>query len=88
MRPRASDGRPVSRIGSVQTERRPALAHAVMVSLISWSFSNWMFRYFLVDHAVPAMWRSLAAARTLITERPPHRSERAQLRHSAPTLDV
>src|SRR5262249_9874359 len=44
-------------------ERRPALAHAVMVSLISWSFSNSMFRYLLVDHAVLAMWRSLAAAR-------------------------
>jgi hypothetical protein len=28
-----------------------------------WSFSSPMFRYRLVDHAVPAMWRSLAAAR-------------------------
>ena len=28
------------------------------------------------------------AVGTLITERPPHRSERAQLRHSAPTLGV
>src|SRR5262245_45786987 len=28
------------------------------------------------------------AVGTLITERPPHRSERAQLRHSAPTLRV
>jgi hypothetical protein len=28
------------------------------------------------------------AVGTLITERPPHRSEHAQLRHSAPTLDV
>jgi hypothetical protein len=27
------------------------------------SFSNSTFRYLLVDHAVPAMWRSLAAAR-------------------------
>jgi hypothetical protein len=60
----------IFRTGSVQSlshfrlaERRPALAHAVMVSLISWSFSNSMFRYLLVDHAVPAMWRSLAAAR-------------------------
>src|SRR5215831_12219420 len=44
-------------------ERHPALAHAVMAPLICWSFSNSMFRYFLVDHAVPAMWRSLAAAR-------------------------
>jgi hypothetical protein len=58
------------RFGSVQNlshfqlaERRPALAHAVMASLICWSFSNSMFRYLLVDHAVPAMWRSLAAAR-------------------------
>ena len=56
--------------GSVQNlsrfrlaERHPALAHAVMAPLICWSFSNSMFRYFLVDHAVPAMWRSLAAAR-------------------------
>src|SRR5262249_21114828 len=56
--------------GSVQNlshfrlaERRPALAHAVMAPLICWSFSNSMFRYLLVDHAVPAMWRSLAAAR-------------------------
>ena len=30
----------------------------------------------------------LIAVGTLITERPPHRSERAQLRHSAPTLGV
>jgi hypothetical protein len=44
-------------------ERRPALAHAVTAPLICWSFSNSMFRYLLVDHAVPAMWRSLAAAR-------------------------
>src|SRR6516165_4397289 len=56
--------------GSVQNlshfrlaERYPALAHAVMAPLICWSFSNSMFRYRLVDHAVPAMWRSLAAAR-------------------------
>src|SRR5262249_44589278 len=56
--------------GSVQNlshfrlaERHPALAHAVMAPLICWSFSNSMFRYLLVDHAVPAMWRSLAAAR-------------------------
>jgi hypothetical protein len=56
--------------GSVQNlshfrlaERDPALAHAVMAPLICWSFSNSMFRYLLVDHAVPAMWRSLAAAR-------------------------
>src|SRR5262245_48232342 len=48
--------------GSVQNlshfrlaERRPALAHAVMAPLICWSFSNSMFRYLLVDHAVPAM---------------------------------
>src|SRR5262245_26836305 len=44
-------------------ERHPALAHAVMAPLICWSFSNSMFRYLFVDHAVPAMWRSLAAAR-------------------------
>src|SRR5262249_61608216 len=56
-------------LGSVQNlshfrlaERHPALAHAVMAPLICWSFSNSMFRYLLVDHAVPAMWRSLAAA--------------------------
>src|SRR5262245_27828940 len=59
-----------SREGSVQNlshfrlaERHPALAHAMMAPLICWSFSNSMFRYLLVDHAVPAMWRSLAAAR-------------------------
>jgi len=53
--------------GSVQSlspfrlaERRPALAHAVMAPLICWSFSSSMFRYLFVDHAVPAMWRSLA----------------------------
>ena len=58
------------RLGSVQNlshfrfaERRPALAHAVMAPLICWSLSNSMFRYLFVDHAVPAMWRSLAAAR-------------------------
>src|SRR5262249_60633908 len=44
-------------------ERHPALAHAMMAPLICWSFSNSLFRYLLVDHAVPAMWRSLAAAR-------------------------
>jgi hypothetical protein len=44
-------------------ERRPTLAHAVMAPLICWSFSSSMLRYLLVDHAVPAMWRSLAAAR-------------------------
>src|SRR5262249_57226160 len=44
-------------------ERHPALGHVVMAPLICWSFSNSMFRYLLVDHAVPAMWRSLAAAR-------------------------
>src|SRR5262249_4661356 len=56
--------------GSVQNlshfrlaERRPSLAQAVMAPLICWSCSNSMFRYRLVDHAVPAMWRSLAAAR-------------------------
>ena len=47
----------------VWAERRPALAQAMMAPLICWSFSNSMFRYLLVDHAVPAMWRSLAAAR-------------------------
>src|SRR5262249_57908030 len=59
-------------LGSVQNlshfrlaERHPALAHAVMAPLICWSFSNSMFRYFLVDHAVPAMGRSLAAARLI-----------------------
>jgi hypothetical protein len=37
----------------VWAERRPALAHAVMAPLICWSFSSSMFRYLLVDHAVP-----------------------------------
>src|SRR5262249_46212797 len=57
-------GRVVSRIFRTfrLAERDPALAHAVMAPLICWSFSNSMFRYRLVDHAVPAMWRSLAAA--------------------------
>ena len=36
-------------------ERHPDLGHAVMAPLICWSFSNSMFRYRLVDHAVPAM---------------------------------
>ena len=44
-------------------ERHPALAHAVMAPVICWSFRSSMFRYLFVDHAVPAMWRSLAAAR-------------------------
>jgi hypothetical protein len=34
-------------------ERRPALAQAAMAPLIRWSFSGSMFRYLLVDHAVP-----------------------------------
>ena len=41
----------------------PALAHVVMAPLICWSLSSSMLRYLFVDHAVPAMWRSLAAAR-------------------------
>jgi hypothetical protein len=56
--------------GSVQNlshfrlaERHPALAHAVMAPLICWSLSSSMLRYLFADHAVPAMWRSLAAAR-------------------------
>ena len=44
-------------------ERHPALAHVVMAPLICWSLSSSMLRYLFVDHAVPAMWRSLAAAR-------------------------
>jgi hypothetical protein len=44
-------------------EWHPALAHAVMAPLICWSLSSSMLRYLFVDHAVPAMWRSLAAAR-------------------------
>jgi hypothetical protein len=47
----------------VWAERRPALAQAVIAPLICWSFSSSMFKYLLVDHAVPAMCRSLAAAR-------------------------
>src|SRR5262245_49726804 len=62
---RSGDERVVSRIFRTfnLAERHPALGHAVMAPLICWSFSNSMFRYLLVDHAVPAMWRSLAAAR-------------------------
>ncbi len=45
----------------VWAERRPALAQAVTAPLICWSFSSSMFRCRLVDHAVPAMCRSLAA---------------------------
>src|SRR5215831_13949868 len=44
-------------------ERHPALGHVVMAPLICWSLSSSMLRYLFVDHAVPAMWRSLAAAR-------------------------
>ena len=39
----------------VWAERHPVLAQAVMAPLICWSFSSSMFRYLLVDHAVPAM---------------------------------
>src|SRR6516225_1630817 len=53
--------------GSVQNlshfrlaERHPALAHAVMSPLICWSFSNSMFRYLFVDHAVLAVSRERA----------------------------
>ena len=35
---------------------------------------------------VAAELKSAIAVGTLVTKRPPHRSERAQLRHSAPTL--
>jgi len=47
----------------VWAERHPRLAQAVIVPLICWSFSSSMFRYLLADQAVPAMCRSLAAAR-------------------------
>ena len=57
-----SNARPY-RDHSVSAERRPALAQAVMAPLICWSFSSSMFKYLFVDHAVPAMCRSLAAAR-------------------------
>src|SRR5262249_18866806 len=50
-------------------ERHPALAHAVMAPLICWSLSSSMLRYLFVDHAVPAMWRSLAAARLSVRKR-------------------
>jgi hypothetical protein len=51
------DAKVVSRIFRIfgLAERHPALAHAVMAPLICWSFNNSMFRYLLVDHAVPAM---------------------------------
>ena len=38
----------------VWAERFPPLAQAVMAPLICWSFSSSMFKYRLVDHAVPA----------------------------------
>src|SRR5262249_15000708 len=41
----------------------PRPAQAVMAPLICWSFSSSTFRYLLADQAVPAMCRSLAAAR-------------------------
>jgi hypothetical protein len=68
---RAFSPRVVSRIFRTfgWAERGPALAHAVMAPLICRSFSNSMFRYLLVDHAVPATWHSLAAAR-LSADRP------------------
>src|SRR5215471_13668986 len=65
-------------------ERHPALAHAVMAPLICWSLSSSMLRYLFVDHAVPAMWRSLAAASAFVlvlfpvSEHPP-RSDAAVL---------
>src|ERR1700730_14245791 len=34
-----------------------------MAPLICWSLSSPMFRYLFLDHAVPATWRSLEAAR-------------------------
>jgi len=43
--------------------RRRALAQAVTAPLICWSFSSSMFKYLLVDQAVPAMCRRRAAAR-------------------------
>jgi hypothetical protein len=39
----------------IWAERCPALAQAVMASLICWSFNSSMFRYLFVDQAVPAM---------------------------------
>src|SRR5262245_31351180 len=34
-----------------------------MTPLICWSFSSSMFRHLSLEHAVPAMWRNLSAAR-------------------------
>jgi hypothetical protein len=63
--PRSGRGQVVSRIFRTfdWAERRPALAQAVTAPLICWSLSRSMFRYRLVDHAVPAMCRRLAVAR-------------------------
>jgi hypothetical protein len=61
-----SSPRPVvSRISTlVGADRHPSPAQAVMAPLICWCFSRPMFRYLLLDHAVPATRRSLAAARS------------------------
>jgi hypothetical protein len=54
----------VSRVfGTFLAERRLALAQAVMAPLICWSFSSSMFRYLLLDHAVPAMCREPCAGK-------------------------
>jgi hypothetical protein len=46
-------------------ERRPTLAQAVMAPLICWSFSSSMFKYRLVDHAVPTMCRDTRSVTTI-----------------------
>src|SRR5262249_19624547 len=44
-----------------------------MAPLICWSFSSPMFRYRLVDHAVPAMWgRGEVQGGSAVGERPDH----------------
>src|SRR5262245_53258655 len=57
----------------VWAERHPSVAQAVMAPLICWSFSSPMFRYLLLDHAVPATWRSgEVQGRLAVGEGPDH----------------
>ncbi len=54
-------------------------------SLFPLLFHSFDFRVAIADRTP---FPTMIAVGTLIAKRPPHRSEHAQLRHSAPTLGV
>jgi SRSO17 transposase len=69
---------------STTRSRHQSLHHFVADS--AWSDEQMLLR--VAQWVVPAMDRRAIAVGTPIAERPPHRSQRAQFTHWAPTLGV